>query len=161
MRHKDIYVMDKKAASETLKNVFAANNAAPNKTSLDTLVMRTRANTTLVKSCKWIAIVALFFVTISPLAFKSGQNFTVNNMKASSQVTVVNHELYDDRFEMVLSGDLVDYSGIYCKKLDGTVVIPTVSDRNSHFVEIPFDGDSLNIYIPCTDGKVVQAVLSK
>lgn len=161
MLHSTIYKMDKKTASETLKNVFEANNTTPNKVSFDALVLRTKANTTVVKTCKWIAIVSLLLVTIAPLAFHSGQKFSVNNMNVSSQMTVVDHELYEDHFEMILSGDLINYSGIYCKKLDGTIVIPTVSDRNSRTVIIPFDGDPLNIYIPCSDGKVVQAILSK
>lgn len=155
-----MYKMDKQAASETLKHVFEANNAEPNKVSLDTLVMRNKANTSLVKACKWISIVTLFLVIMAPLAFHTNENFNVEK-KASSQVTVVNHELFDNYFEMTLSGDTVDYQGIYCKKLDGTLVLPKKYDAESGKVVIPFDGDSLNIYIPCTDGKVVQALLSK
>ena len=161
MHHSTVYKMDKKAASETLKNVFEANNAVPNKTSLDMLVLRTRTNTTLVRSCKWIAIVMLILVILSPLAFHNEQSFSVSNMKASTQVSVVDHTLYSDHFEMVLSGDMIDYDGIYCKKPDGTVVMPISADALSHIVEIPFDGELLNIYIPCTDGKIIQAVLSK
>lgn len=156
-----MYKMDKRAASETLKNVFEANNAEPNKVSLDTLVLRNKANTTMVKVCKWIAIVMLVLVIIAPLAFHSHGNLNLDGIKTSSQVKVVSHELYDDHFVMVLSGDTIDYEGIYCKELNGKLVLPTSIDRNTGTVVIPYDKGTLNIYIPCTDGKVVQAMLSK
>ena len=57
------------------------------------------------------------------------------------------------------SGTNIDYLGIYCKKNDGSVVMPTRSD--SEIVIIPYDGEALNIFITCTDGRVVQALLSQ
>ena len=161
MRRKKIYKMNRKEADQMLKNVFEASDVKPSTVSFDTIILRTIASTTLVKSCMWIAVAMLVLVVAAPIAFHSPSNFSVNDMSVSSQVTVLNHQLYDDRFEMVLSGTNIDYAGIYCKKLDGTVVIPKLSDENEHLVVIPFDGDSLNIYITCADGRVVQALLSK
>jgi len=161
MRRKKIYKMNREEADRMLKSVFAATDVEPNKSSFDTILLRTIANTTMVKTCKWIAIVMLALVIASPLFFKSSDNFSVKDMSVSSQVTVMNHQLYEDRFEMVLSGTNIDYYGIYCKKLDGTIVMPRKINENEHLVVIPFDGDSLNIYITCLDGRVVQALLSK
>jgi len=161
MRRRKIYKMNRKDADRMLKNVFEASDIQPNKSSFDMILLRTIASTTLVKTCKWISTVALVLVISSPLAFKTNSNFTVNNMRSTSQVTVVNHKLDGDRFEMTLSGEGIDYKGIYCKKNDGSIVLPLLSSEKEHFVVIPFDGDSLNIFITCKDGKVVQALLSK
>lgn len=161
LRSEKIYKMDRKTASRTLQNVFEASNTAPNRVPFDKIVLRTIANTTMVRICKWIAVAMLILVLISPLAFLENDNFEVSNLRAATQVSVVDHEMYDGYFEMKLSGDTIDYSGIYCKKTDGTIVLPTLSDKESHIVRIPFDKDELNIYIPCTDGKVVQAILAQ
>ena len=161
MRRAKIYKMDKKMASETLKNVFEANHTEPNKVSLDTLVMRNMANTTLVKVCKWISIVSLILVIMAPMAFHNRENFNMENVASQSRVMVVEHQLYSDYFVMVLSGDTIDYAGIYCKQSDGKLVLPKSYNEETGNVVIPFESGTLNIYIPCTDGKVVQALLSK
>ena len=161
MNRPKTYSMNRKKANETLQNVFEACETTPNSVSFTTLVIRTRANTTLVSTCKWISVVALILVILSPLAFHSHGKLEVTDAKAITQVSVVSHRLYSDHFEMKLSGSEIDYGGIYCKKLDGTIVIPTVSDAEEGIVEIPFDGDSINIYIPYGDGGILQALLSK
>lgn len=155
------YNMDKETANKMLQNVFDACDTTPNTTSFDTILFRSIANTTLVKACKWIAFAMLILVLVSPIAFYSRTGFSVDNLRMSTQVTVNQHTLYDNRFEMILSGDNIDYTGIYCKKLDGTIVIPYYYEADTGKVVIPFDGDSLNIYITCLDGRVIQALLSK
>ena len=161
MLYQKMYSMDKETAKNTLQNVFDACDAKPNTTSFDTIVLRSIANTTLVMTCKWIACIVLVFVLISPLAFYEKEGFSVGNLRMSTQISVNEHHLYEDRFEMILSGDNIDYTGIYCKKQDGTVVVPYYYEIESGKVVIPFDGDSLNIFITCLDGSVVQALLSK
>lgn len=161
MRRRKIYKMNRQEADRMLKNVFEASDIKPNKSSFDVILLRTIASTTLVRTCKWIAIAMLVLVIGSPLAFKTHNTFSVSDMNSTSQVTVVNHRLDGDRFEMTLSGENIDYTGIYCKKNDGSIVFPILSSEKEHIVIIPFDGDSLNIYITCKDGKVVQALLSK
>lgn len=160
MRQKK-YSMNRKDANRTLQNVFEACDAAPNSVSFTTLVIRTKANTTLVSVCKWISVVALILVILSPIAFYDHGKFDTTGIEQTEKISVLSHKLYNDHFEMVLSGNDIDYGGIYCKKLNGTVVIPSSADAETGIVEIPFDGDSLNIYIPCSDGSVTQALLSK
>lgn len=155
------YNMNREAAKNALQNVFDACETEPNTTSFDTILIRSIANTTLVTVCRWIATVALVLVLISPLAFYSREGFSVNNFAAKADITINEHHLYKERFEMILSGDNIDYTGIYCKKNDGTVVVPYFYEEETGRVVIPFDGDSLNIYITCLDGRVVQALLSK
>lgn len=160
MLRQKTYSINKKEANEMLQNIFEACDTAPNTVSFDTLLLRTKANTTLVTTCKWIATIFLVLVIFSPLAFHTHENVTLTNSE-HTEISVTSHHLYKDHFEMTLSGSDIDYGAIYCKKLDGTVVIPTISSEAEQIVEIPFDGESLNIYIPCTDGRVIQALLSK
>ena len=100
MPRRKIYNMDRKAANKMLQNIFEACEQQPNATSFDTILFRSIANTTLVRTCKWIAIVMLFLTIASPLAFKNETGFSVGDMSIKSQVTVVSHNLYDDRFEL-------------------------------------------------------------
>lgn len=155
------YKMSRKEASMTLQNIFEGSEVKPNTTSFDVILLRTISNTTLVRVCKIISVIMLVLVIASPLAFRNNSNLKVKNSPVTSNVTVTDHSLENNRFVMTLSGDNVDYGGIYCKKLDGTVVIPLEANASTGRVIIPFDGDSLNIYITCKDGKVIQALLSK
>ena len=161
MFHNKIYKVDRKAADKMLQNVFASTETKPNSTSFNMILLRTMANTTMIKACRIIATIMLVLVLISPIAFADGRNVNNKISIPTDRVTVLQHHLYEDRFEMILAGDSIDYTGIYCKKLDGSVVIPTKSSEDEHLVVIPFDGDSLNIYITCSDGKVIQALLSR
>ena len=107
---------------------------------------------------KFLALL-LIFLLVTPLAFRN-DSFKVSKAAVMTDITVVEHHLYDDRFEMIMNGNGIEYSGIYCKKANGSVVLPLRSDPLTCTVEIPFDGDPLNIFIPCSSGKVVQAILS-
>ena len=49
-RRNKIYSINRKAANEALQNVFAACEQAPNTQSLDALLFKNIANTTLVKA---------------------------------------------------------------------------------------------------------------
>ena len=61
---------------------------------------------------------------------------------------------------MRLAGTDIDYEGIYAKKENGTVIYPIETD-NGGTVKFRFESGTLNIFIPDTEGGVVQAVLSK
>lgn len=155
------YKMSRKEASKTLQSIFENSEVKPNTTSFDIILLRTISNTTLVRVCKIISIIMLVLVIASPLAFRNSSELKVTGNAMTSKVTVVEHHLEDNSFTMILSGENIDYGSIYCKKLDGTVIIPSIVNAEEGRVVIPFDGDSLNIYITCKDGKVVQALLSK
>lgn len=155
-----IYNMNSTEANRTLQNVFEACNQTPNTTSFDVIRVRNIANTTVVKMGKYIAIVFLMLVLISPLPFvKASENAKTD--RKPSRVDVVSHTLKDGEFTLILNGYGIAFDDIYCKKEDGEVIFPDSSDEETGKVVIPFDGKTLNIYIPCTDGKTVQAVLSK
>lgn len=154
--------MDINTANQTLQNVFAACNKKPNTIPFDKLVLRGLAQTTLVSICKWSAAVFLLLVLLSPLAFRN-PDFSVSSKGFGQRIAIVDHHLYTSSFEMELSGGNIDYTNIYAKKPDGTVVFPSSVSLNGKTmtVRIPYDGTSLNIYIPDTDGNIIQAVLSK
>lgn len=156
-----IYNMGKKQANETLMNVFAACNQAPNTRSFDYLVVKNIANTTIVKVGKRMAIVLLMLVILSPLAFRNSNGYQQINRK--NPVVVVSHHLDKGNacFVMELRGMGIDYSGIYAKTETGQIVVPSDTDEETGLVTIPFTEGNLNIFIPNEDGSVIQAVLSK
>ncbi|MFT3984939.1 MAG: hypothetical protein QM697_13610 [Lachnospiraceae bacterium] len=160
MFFKKKYSMDRNTANQTLQNVFAACNQPPNTIPFDKLVLKGLAQTALVKVCKWSAFCFLLLVLLAPLAFQNSE-FTVSSKGFGQRIAIENHRLYADHFIMQLSGGSIDYENIYAKKPDGTVVFPVSADPDSGSVVIPYDGNSLNIYIPDNSGNVLQALLSE
>ncbi len=160
-RRNKIYSINRKAANEALQNVFAACEQTPNTQSLDALLFKNIANTTLVKTGKWLSIALLLLVLLSPLAFYYSQD----DKKTSdhrTDITVTEHYLDSENgyFVMVLSGTDIYYEGIYAKKEDGSVIRPVETDADGT-VKFRFESGTLNIFIPDTEGGIVQAVLSK
>lgn len=163
-RKKLKYNIGKKAADETLKNIFAACDQKPNDKSLEVIRVWTIANTTVVKVCFYISILALVLILLSPLAFRNQENthFGINSQK-KYEVEVVSHHMDNENncFVMVIKGQGVDYNGIYGKMDNGKVVFPSSIDKITGEVRIPFTEGNLNIFIPKEDGTTTQAVLSR
>ncbi len=160
-RRNKIYSINKKAANEALQKVFAACEQEPNTQSLDSLLFKNIANTTLVKTGKWISIALMILVLLCPTVFYvAGKGADHKAHKAD--ITVTNHYLDEENecFVMELSGQDIYYEGIYAKTEDGTVMYPIESGPDKT-VKFHFEGGTLNIFIPDTEGGVVQAVLSK
>ncbi len=159
-RHK--YTMDMTTANNILQNVFIAGEQKPNTIPFDKIVLRSKAKTTLVTACMWVGIIMLLFTLLSPLAFHTGE-LKVANPGTVKSIQITSHQLYTTEFVMMLSGDKLDYRNIYALKDDGTMVFPSrvrfVDEQTE--VTIPYDGKSLNIYIPDLDGNILQAILSE
>ncbi|MBP5384285.1 MAG: hypothetical protein J6Y57_04860 [Lachnospiraceae bacterium] len=159
-RHK--YTMDMATANNILQNVFIAGEQKPNTIPFDKIVLRSKAKTTLVTACMWIGIVMLLLTLLSPLAFTS-QEFRITQDEADESVQIVSHQLYTSEFVMMIEGNKLDYRNVYAAKSDGSIIYPSrirfVNDNTE--ITIPYDGAELNIYIPDTDGNVIQAILSE
>ena len=160
-RRNKIYSINRKAANEALQNVFAACEQTPNTQSLDVLLFKNIANTTLVKTGKWLSVSLFALVLMSPLAFYLAGRQESGRI-GRGDITVTEHHIdADDQcFVMTLSGTNIDYEGIYAKKEDGSVIYPVSTDPDGT-VKFHFESGTLNIYIPDTEGGIVQAVLSK
>lgn len=156
------YNMDMNTANNILQNVFAAEQQSPNTIPFDAIVLKSRARTTLVTSCMWVGIIMLCLVILSPLAFQ-GQDLRVTDYSDSKSLQIIEHQLFTEEFVMIVSGSRLDYQKIYATKNDGTVIFPSrirFVNGNTE-VTIPYDGDSLNFFIPDKDGNVMQAILSE
>ena len=153
--------MNKKAANEALQNVFAACEQKPNTQSLDALLFKNIANTTLVKAGKWMSIALLILILLSPTVFyMAGKE--AKEVVHKTDIAVVSHHLDKENecFVMQLDGTGIDYDGIYAKKEDGSIVYPAETTPDG-VVKFHFENGTLNIFIPDTEGGIVQAVLSK
>ncbi len=159
-RHK--YTMDMTTANNILQNVFIAGEQAPNTTPFDKIVLRSKAQTTMVTACMWIGIVMLLLTLLSPLAFSS-RDFKVEQPRSTRSLQIVSHKLYTSEFVMMIEGDKLDYQNIYALKNDGEVVFPSKIQfvNGDTEVTIPYDGEQLNLYIPDLDGNILQAILSE
>ncbi len=160
-RRNKIYSIDKKAANEALQNVFAACEQTPNTQSLDALLFKNIANTTLVKVGKWLSIALLVLILFCPVVFyMAGKEQTTQDHRTNIKVTGHYLDEENECFVMQLSGDDIDYDGIYAKRENGSVIRPIETDENGT-VKFRFESGTLNIFIPDTEGGIVQAVLSK
>lgn len=156
------YNMNKKAANDTLQNVFAACEVEPNETPLEVIRVWNIANAAIVKVGFWVSIALLVVVLLMPVAFKESRHSNGNKVN-SVNVSVVGHYLDKEngQFVMTLSGNGVLYDEIYAKKDDGSIIKPSKIEEEYNMVYIPFEDGNINIYIPKSDGTVLQAVLSK
>ncbi|MBQ1526115.1 MAG: hypothetical protein IJR19_03920 [Lachnospiraceae bacterium] len=153
------YSMDLKSANDILQNVLKENNKEPNTVPFDRLVFSNTVNVAFAKTGRIASLCLLVLIALSPLAFKDN-GFSVRNSGLIEKIIVSDHQLYSDHFVMYLKGSNIDYDNIYARKPDGTFVFPTSVDEETGEVTFPYEGLSLNIYIPDLNGKVLQAILS-
>ncbi len=153
------YSMDLKSANDILQNVLKENNKEPNTVPFDRLVLSNTVNVAFAKTGRIASLCLLVLIALSPLAFRDN-GFSVRNSSLIEKIIVSDHQLYSDHFVMYLKGSNIDYDNIYARKPDGTFVFPTYTDTEAGEVTFPYEGLSLNIYIPDLNGKVLQAILS-
>lgn len=156
------YVINKKAANDTLKNVFEACELEPNTKPLELIEVWTIANATIVKIGMWLSVALLIGVLVMPLAFV-GCVEKDNGLVTNDRVEISNHYLDEEHgyFVMVIDGEIVDYNSVYAVDSNGGTIFPVEINEDEHTVKIPFKEGNLNIFIPKTDGTFVQAILSK
>lgn len=155
------YSMNKRQADKMLQNVFMECNQTPNTTPFDKLVIKGFAQTKAITVCKYTALALLIFILLTPLFFRNPE-FVVKRTFFTETV-ISNHQLNEDSFLLVIEGTSIDEDGIHAIKDTGEPVFPTRIQHNENMtisVEFPFDGDSMNIYIPSYDKKTLQAYLS-
>lgn len=155
------YIINKKAANDTLQSVFEACEQQPNTKPLEVIEAWTIVNSTVVKVGLWMSVVLLAMVLAMPLAFVNCKE--ADDGLRDANVEVVDHYLdeEDGCFVMVLDGVEIDYDGIYAVSNEGKTVFPESTEESTGEVRIPFASGTLNIYIPKSDGTYMQAVLSK
>jgi len=154
--------MSKKTANETLKNVFEACNRTPNSVSLETLILKNFIKHTFAKVCTAVSYLILILIILSPLAFIQTDFIVNNNLSAS--IAIVDHELYKDKFIMIVSGDDILEDKIYAKLEDTTLIYPEeviANENGSIKIVFPYKNEALSIYIPTVSGETAKAVLSK
>lgn len=161
MLFKKKYNMTNIEADKTLQNVFAACDQQPNETSFERIRVRSIAGTTVVKTGLLISYIFLLLVLVAPLPFIDADQDSVKHEESSGNITIVSHSLEKGIFTMAISGDDVSFDGIYCKRIDGEIVFPIMTDPSTGTVTLPFDGRDLNIFIPCKNGDTIQALLYK
>lgn len=152
------YNLDNSTANELLNNVLDSCNIPPSPKSLDEVMFKRNLEKKPLAFAKYLAVLFLILVVISPLFFKRDPNFSV--VTTSKHVAVSSHALYEDCFVMTLTGS-ADYDSIYARKNDGAYIFPDSIDNTSGLVIFPYNGDALNIYIPTKNGETIQAVLNE
>lgn len=154
------YSMNKKDATDTLSNVFDACNVSHNSVPFDKIMLRSMAETKFVTISKYIGMAFLVICMLVPLTFRRDQTFSLTSGKIRQPIVVVDHQLYDKYFVMVLFGNGIDWDNIHCVDETGAIIYPSSIDNKNGTVIFPCESKSLNIYIPDVDGSVLQGLLS-
>jgi hypothetical protein len=154
------YSLSRQAAGDTLKNVLAACNIDSENINFDLLILKSIAQTTLVDTCKWIAVGFLFVILVSPVLLINNDIRIESKGVASDRIIIRDHQLYKDHFILELAGNDIDYDAIYARTESGDVIFPIFVDKETGIVEFPYSNMSLSICIPDKHGHVLNATLS-
>lgn len=158
MQDKPNYTLDKATADNMLNNILDNCNISPSSEVASTEIKRRSRQRSNIRVCKILAALFLVITVLAPLAFKRDPKFTI--ITSSKTVAVSSHNLYDDCFIMTLSGD-ADFDNIHAKKNDGAIIFPSIVEKDTGIVIIPYNGEALNIYIPTKTGECIQALLNE
>lgn len=150
------YNIDKNTANDLLSNVLQSCNIPSPSKSIDQIMLKRSLEVRPIIFLKFVSIILLIVCICAPLCFKPDPSFSL--VTKSKNVIVASHNLYNECFVMSLSGE-ADYKNIYARKNDGAIIFPDTSDSSTGIVIFPYNGDSLNIYIPTMSGECIQAVL--
>lgn len=144
-KHND-FKQNKEQAEQTLNNVFMACSHAPNTTPVDRL-MNTTTRYYQNNRLAFSVSVILFLVTlILPVFFYFYAN-SANAPVTKTNIKVLEHHIDEDTFSLSLSGDYIDYESIYLLDAAGQKVVPLSTDPYTGYVQFPFTGTEVNIYI--------------
>ncbi len=149
----DEYTIDTEVADQMLQNVFKSVGQKPNTIPFDKLLLRQKAKTGNLRIARAVAVAALIFTFIMPFVFrKSYMDHTkpqiIQDYKEEGMLWI---QLND-----IDSG--VDFSTIYAKTEDGTILLPAKIDAKAQKVAFEIKEKTLNIYISDYSGNVTHAV---
>lgn len=156
MKQSEQFELDEEIADQVLQNVFAACNRPPSQIPFDKLSLRKAQNVRPFLICRRITILFTCLMFIAPLFFYSPLH--VKGV-AASKISVKNHYMENNYFTIVLEGDNIDYESIYALTQNGETLLPQINKRTCE-IRFLYEGQTLNIYIPTTDGNVLQGILS-
>ena len=155
------YSMNMADANNTLQSIFDACNVSHNTIPFDKIMLRSMAETKLVRHAKNVAILFCALVIICPLSFRRDTGFTVLNRSIGQPIIVADHQLYQNSFAMMLDGQGIIYNDIKAIEENGAIVYPTSIDENKGLVIFPYDGNAFSISVPNTGGYVLNAIVAE
>ncbi|HKM35709.1 MAG TPA: hypothetical protein VJY54_13355 [Lachnospiraceae bacterium] len=145
---KKFYYMNMDQANETLQNVFAACEKAPNTVPFDKLVLRQKLNTRIYDRLIILTAFLLLISFSSPLAV-TPVNAAFNRNRDLSKITVDSDYEADGILYLNLIGDSILYDQAYQITADGIKEFPVSYDEKCSTICFPYHPDKeVNIYIP-------------
>lgn len=154
------YDMDLETANQTLQNVFAACNQKPNTIPFEKIILRKKAKTAFVIGCKYVSLLFLILVLLSPLCFYSNDFQVYDDSGISKPIIVEAHYFENDCFTIKFKGDNIDYDNISIMDEGGTIDIPDEIIPSENIIRLYHPTGTTNIWIPDHDGHNLTVVLS-
>ena len=154
------YDMDLETANQTLQNVFAACNQKPNTIPFEKIVLRKKAKTAFAIGCKYVSLLFLILVLLSPLCFYNNDFRVYDDSGISKPIIVEAHYFENDCFTIKFKGDNINYNEISVVDENGTISLPDEIIPTESTIRIYRPNGTLNIYVPDYNGNTLHAVLS-
>ncbi len=154
------YHMNMDQANETLQNVFAACEKAPNTIPFNKLVLRQKLNTRIYDRLIILTSCLLLIAFLSPLAVTPVNTF-LNRNRDFSKITVESDYESGGLLYLTLTGDNILFDQAYQITADGTKELPISYDEKCSIICFPYHSDmEVNIYIPAENGNSLQLLVS-
>lgn len=159
-RKKKQYEMDMGMANETLQNVLAACNQAPNTIPFDKLVLRQKLNTATYTRLIWITALVLVLTFLSPLAVVPVADL-VGRLSAPVPVSLASDHVEDNILYLEFDGDNILFNESYILNADGSREAPLSYDAGKGIICFTYyDDRETNIYIPVKDAQTIHLLLT-
>lgn len=159
-KKKKIYHMNMDQANQTLQNVFAACEKAPNTVPFDKLLLRQKLNTRIYNV---LIILTLFFLLVtflSPLAV-APVNASFNRNRDFSKITVESDYVADNILYLSLTGEDILLDQAFQITMEGIRELPLSYDEKCSTICFPYHLDQeVNIFIPSANGQPLHLLIT-
>jgi len=153
---KKTYQMNIDKANDTLQNVFAACNKAPNTIPFDKLVLQQAAHTRPYDYLLWIITIMLALTLLAPLSFIKLENPTNAAPIVLTKQCVENNKLY---LTLDSGNHVIHYEEAYLVSPGGTIYEIVSYDTKTNTLCFPNIAPNCNIYIPYDDDQTLHLQL--
>lgn len=154
------YELDMNTANDTLQNIFAACDKAPNTIPFDKLVLRQKANTKSYNILLVITAVLLLLTFLLPLVIVPVANSIASHI-TTEPTELVNDYVKDNVLYLEFTGGHILYESAYMELSDGTCLPPLSYDTKQYILCFPYDNtEEANIYIPIEDDVPLHFLIS-
>ena len=156
------YTMNVKAADMTLQNVFSACDQAPNQVPFDKIILRNKLTYRSDNTYISVTAVLLLLTFLIPvfLPHSDDLSFLSVDYKSSNTMSVVSHNMADDKFTVQVNESNIDVESSYILGPDNQMLPPLEYDEAGNTLVFPVGEGEYNVFIYDNDGRCLHLLIS-